>query len=106
MFAQSYPSSVATSPLQSTIGGTQGQAAAANPKRKRIIIQNTGTTVLYVGYGDNTLTLTTSNYHVALKACGVANDGTSPPLVDEMWAGAVQILSSAGGGTYVLTELT
>lgn len=97
-------SSTASAAAQATISTVAAQAIAANSNRKKLLIQNTGLTVLKFVYGAGTPTQTA--YHFALAACGGADDGSSPLYVDDTWTGAVQVISSASGGTYVITELT
>lgn len=93
-----------TTPAQTTIGAVAAQIAARNEKRKGLVIQNTGTTVLKFNYGSTNPTQTV--YHFALKACSAADDGTGGVWLDDNWIGPVQGISSAGGGTFVLLEVT
>jgi len=101
-------SSTASNPVQTTVGTSAGQIIAANANRKALAIQNTGTTRIYLVLESGTPTATA--YHIALPACGTANDGSSPlwdgTISNILWLGAIQALSSAAGGTCVLTELT
>lgn len=97
-------SSTTANQAQTTIGSALAvQVLAANASRKRMILQNTGTTRLYVGLG---FTPTSSVYSFALPACGNSNDGSSPPWVDVLWTGAVSVIGSATGGTIVASENT
>lgn len=98
------PRNAVSSPTQTSIGTTAGQAVAANDARKGLIIQNTGTTTLKFCLGSATPTQTA--YHFALAPCDAADDGKSPPYIDAEWTGAVQVISSGAGGTFVLTEIT
>lgn len=75
----------------------------SNANRKEAIVVNTGTTVIFLGFGQ---TPTTSAYHVALGACTLANDGTGGTYTSDMWKGAINAIGSAGGGTVCVTELT
>ena len=97
------PQLSSTAPAQTAIGGTAAQFLGPNPKRKGLIVQNTGTTVIYLSLGTTNPTATV--YHVALKACTTHDDGSGGVYLDDSWVGAVQGLSSAGGGTCVITEL-
>lgn len=101
---QAFPRGIVSTPAQTSVGATAGQLLAINRKRKGLIIQNTGTTVIYLVLGPDTPTGTA--YHVALKACSAANDGTGGTYTDDQWVGAVQAISSAPGGTCVITEIT
>ena len=77
---------------------------AANPKRKGLIVQNTGTTVIKLALGSTVPDQLA--YHIALKACSTADDGLGGVYFDDGWAGPVYGISSAAGGTFVLTEIT
>jgi hypothetical protein len=97
-------SSTATTPVQTPVGTGVAQLLAPNSSRRRLLVQNTGTTVLYLSLGPTAPT--TTAYHVALAACSSADDGSGGTYVDEMWGGVVRATSSASGGTCVVTELT
>jgi hypothetical protein len=97
-------SNTASAASQQTIGTTAGQVLAANSARKRLILQNCGTTVIKIVLGAGTPTQ--SNYHFALPPGGTTNDGSSPVYNDIMWTGAVQAISSAAGGLLQVAELT
>lgn len=93
-----------TAAAQTTIGTTAAQILAANARRKGLIVQNTGTTVIKIVLGSGTPTQTV--YHVALGACTAADDGKGGAYFDSSWIGPVQGISSGAGGTFVLTEIT
>jgi hypothetical protein len=93
-----------STPAQGSISTTAGQAVAANALRRGLVIQNTGATVLKICLGSATPTQTV--YHVALAACTAGDDGKGGAYFDDAWTGAVQIISDASGGTYVLTEIS
>lgn len=97
-------SSTSSTPAQTSVGTTSAQILAANASRKRVMIQNTGTTVIKLNLG--TATVTQTAYHVALQSCSSADAGDGGSYIDEMWTGAIQAISSAAGGTVVITELT
>ncbi|HLG97159.1 MAG TPA: hypothetical protein VKX49_12675 [Bryobacteraceae bacterium] len=97
------PSSTTVSPAaQQSVGTASSQIVAANATRVKLIIQNTGTTVIKLNLGASSPTQ--NAYHIALPACGSANDESSQPYVDTEWKGAVQAISSLAGGTVVVTE--
>lgn len=96
------PEVTASTAAQTSIGTTAAQVLAANAKRKGLIIQNTGTTIIRLLFGSGTPTQTV--YHVALAACTAADDGKGGVHIDSSWVGAVQAISSAAGGTMVITE--
>lgn len=93
-----------SAPAQTAVGVVSGEVAAANTARRRVMIQNTGTTVIKLNLGGVAVTQTA--YHVALPACAVADDGTGGTYIDEMWNGAIQAISSGAGGTIVVTVVT
>lgn len=100
-------SNTSSAPSQTTLGTVAAQALASNAARKGLIIQNQGTTVIKVLLGAGTPTQ--ASYTVALPACGTANDGSSPAWFGPpgtTWTGAVQWISSAGGGLCEAVELT
>jgi hypothetical protein len=97
-------SNTSSAVAQTTVGTSASTILAANGSRKRLTIQNTGTTDIYLAFAGKTPTNTA--YHRALPACGVANDGSSQPYDDVMETGAVSAISSAAGGTCVVEERT
>lgn len=96
-------SSVVLPPAQTAVGTSSGVVAVANTSRCRIMVQNTGTTILRLALGPTAPTGTA--YHIALPPCTVANDGLGGTWIDDMWQGQVQAISSAAGGLCVVTEL-
>lgn len=100
---QAFPRETVLTPAQTSVSNVAGLLIATNRSRRGFIIQNTGTTTIYLSLG--AVNPTTSAYHVALKACTGANDGSGGIYVDDSWIGAVQAISSAPGGTVVLTEV-
>jgi hypothetical protein len=98
------PQIEASTPAQTAISDSAAQVLATNHKRKGLIIQNTGTTIIKLVLGTGTPTATV--FHVALKACSAANDGTGGAYIDDSWIGPVQAISSAVGGTMVITEIS
>jgi hypothetical protein len=97
-------STVVTAPAQSTIGTTAGTALASNASRLGYFLQNTGITVLKCSYGSTNPTQ--SAYHFALKAGTATDDANGWMVYDDIWRGQVNIISTAAGGLYVVTELT
>jgi hypothetical protein len=97
-------SNTSSAPAQTVVGTSASQVLAANALRKRFMLQNVGTTRIYISLGATSPT--TSAFHFALPAGGNTGDGSSPVWQDIMWTGAVQAISSAAGGLLVVTELT
>ena len=109
---EAFPRVTASTPAQTSVTGAAGivlnanAATSTNPTggRKGFTIQNTGTTILYFTYGATNPT--TTAYHIALAACTAANDGTGGIFDEDAWTGVVRAISSAAGGTCVITEFT
>lgn len=99
-----YQSTRVTGPSTTTVGASAVQVAALNQTRKELLIQNTGTTIIYLQLG--TGTPTASTYTVALAAGTAANNGTGGYFNTDSWAGPVQAIGSAAGGTVNVTEIT
>jgi hypothetical protein len=97
-------SSSATTNALVAVGAANVLGIAANTARRRLIVQNVGTTVIAVLYGSGVASLT--NFTFLLPAGGTSKDGSSPIINDTMWQGAVQLFSSAGGGLVTVQELT
>lgn len=93
-----------STPAQTSVGAGAGQILAVNTGRRGMIIQNTGTTVIYLTLGS--ATPTASVYHIALKAAAAQDDGSGGVYLDDVWTGAVQAIGSGGGGTLVITEIS
>lgn len=98
------PAQGSSTQAQTVVTDTGAVILAANPKRKGLVIQNTGTTIVKLVLG--TTTPTQSVYHVALKGCAVADDGSGAAYFDDSWIGPVWAISSAPGGTLVVTEFS
>lgn len=97
------PQTYASTPAQMTIGTNAVTILLPNPLRKCVLIQNTGATILKFNFG--TVSPTATVYHYALAAGGGADDGTGGVYIDENWTGAITMISSGMGGTFVLTEI-
>jgi hypothetical protein len=87
-----------------TVGAGNVTVLASNSNRKMLILQNIGTTVIYVLYGGGAASAT--NFTFILPAGGSSKDGSSNVVRDIMWQGAVQCFSSAAGGQVSAQELT
>lgn len=105
-FTSSPPaSSTVSAPSQPVIGAvTSVQLLAANAARKRMRLQNIGTTVMYILFGAGSATA--ANCHIVLPAGGTSEDGSSSIITDDMWQGRVAALSSAAGGIVSVAEFT
>lgn len=100
---QQIQGSLPLAPLTTSSPGgllTATATSAANPARKRFIIQNQKNEELYVRFGSGA---TTSNYHVALAP---HNPGSkhSEPIVVESYVGAISVAPVAGNPSYTFTE--
>lgn len=96
------PALGSTTPAQTGLGVAAAVILNANPKRKGFTVQNTGTTVIKLTLGATDPTQT--EYHVALKACSAADDGSGGTYFDDSWVGVVRGISSGAGGTCVVSE--
>lgn len=101
---ESGPAQGASVQAQTAVTNTGAMILPANPKRKGLIVQNTGLTIVRLVMGTTTPTQTV--YHVALKACTGADDGSGGAYFDDSWVGQVWAISSVPGGTIVVTEFT
>lgn len=102
VIAEGSPQLSVSTPAQTSQGVAAATIVAANPKRKGLIVQNTGTTIIKLSFGANDPTATV--YHVALAACTAGDDGTGGIYTDDSWVGEVRAISSGAGGTCVVTE--
>lgn len=99
-----FPRENISTPAQTSVSNVAGTLLSVNRARRGLMIQNTGTTIIYLILGSGTPTSTV--YHIALRACSSANDGNGGAYNDDAWIGAVQAISSAPGGTVVMTEIS
>jgi hypothetical protein len=97
-------STTVSNPNLVTVGTSSVTLLASNSSRKRMTLQNNGTTTIYVLFGAGSASAT--NYHIALPAGGTSKDGSSVPYQDIMWQGAVQACGSAAGGLVTTAEFT
>jgi len=84
-----------------TVPVVSTQVADVNSDRAELIMQNVGTTVLYVGLG---FPPSLTNYSFALSAGGAANDGTGGFFSSLVWKGSVFVISASAGGLLAITE--
>ncbi len=97
-------STISSAPAQTAVGTTAVQVLTANTARREVIIKNTGITVIKLNLG--AIAPTQTVYHISLGGDSVADNGLGGVYVSEIWNGAIQAISSAAGGTIVITELT
>lgn len=102
LFVDTNPQVVASAPAQITQGATGARILEANARRRGLLIQNTGTTVIKLVFGNTNPTATA--YHVALAPASGADDGTGGLYTDDAWQGPIRAISSGAGGTLVITE--
>jgi hypothetical protein len=101
---QAFPRETVSTPAQTSVSNVAGTLLATNRARRGLVIQNTGTTIIYLVIGS--ATPTSSAYHFALGACASANDGKGGVYNDDAWIGPIQAISSAPGGTCCICEIT
>ena len=92
-----------STPAQTSIGTTAALFLVANPKRKGLIIQNTGATVLKFTFG--TVNPTQTVYHISLGAATVADDGTGATYFESSWVGRINVISSGAAGQFIYAEM-
>jgi hypothetical protein len=102
VWTEQSPQTAVSTPAQTSVGTDAALILAANPKRKGLMVQNTGTTIIKLTFGATLPTATA--YHVALSACTGADDGKGGTYTDSACVLAVNALSSDAGGTCVITE--
>ena len=76
---------------------------SANPLRRSMTIQNTGTEPVKITYG--AVDPTTTVYHFALAPGTLADDGKGSFYVDDQWNGEVRAFSD-NPGSIVVMEIT
>lgn len=85
-----------------TIGatGSANNFLAANSNRKSVVMQNVGTTNIYVLLDPSgTAAASATNFTFILRAGGTSKDGSSPiSQLTLNWQGAISVCSSAAGG--------
>jgi hypothetical protein len=90
-------SNAASNPLQVPVGTSYVILTQANPKRQRFIVQNVGTTNLFIIFGNAaSFSATNNNYHIKIAA--------GQTYTDEMWVGRVDIVSDLAGGVVSFVE--
>jgi hypothetical protein len=94
---------VGNSPAATVVTSTSASILAANLSRKVCRIENTNTVTVFLGFGQ---TPTATAYHVALKGCTGANDGTGGVYESTVWKGAINAIVASTSGDVVVTELT
>jgi hypothetical protein len=95
------PQASITDPAQTGVGTGAAVVLASNPKRKGFMAQNTGTTVVKLGFGSAP---SQTAYHVALRGGTAGDDATGSLYVDDAFTGDVWAISSSAGGTMVIAE--
>ena len=101
VFVETSPQTTASTPAQTSIGTAAAVVLPADAKRKCFTVQNTGVTVIKLGFG---ATPTQTVYHMALQAAAGADDGSGGVYIDDSWTGVVWAISSSAGGTAVIAE--
>jgi len=90
-----------------SVGTSAAQIVGANKNRLSILIQNQGTTKLYIGF-DNSVA--SNNYAAVLKACSSAADGSSGVWMDggmsDVYEGAVWGIRASGTSDASYSEIT
>jgi hypothetical protein len=100
--ATSGKTNVATTQHPSNLN-TSTEVLAANPNRKKVILQNVGTVPIYVFLGDADASST--NYSFVLQAGPVEADGRGGAFVDEVYSGAIRVLGASAGAKISVVEM-
>jgi hypothetical protein len=79
---------------------TATATAAANPGRRRFVIQNQKNEELFVKFGTGA---TLSSFHIALPAHN-AGSKHSDPFVFEGYTGAISVIPASGSPSYTFAE--
>ena len=93
---------------QGTVGAAtgikinDGDVLAANPKRLWFAVINLDDAVCLVKLGTGAAT---TDFHVPLKACSAADDGTGGAYFDSSWKGIVSIKAAAGAPRASVIEM-
>ena len=90
-------------PVQVALGVNAVQILAANSARRSLIVQNTGTTVIYLVLG--AVDPAPGVYHVALRGGTGVDDGGGTIYAEDSWKGPVRAVSSGMGGRLVVMEI-
>jgi hypothetical protein len=93
-----------SAPAQTAVSNSASKVLSANGSRAELIVVNTGTVPVFLGFGPAQPSATA--YHVALAPCSSANDGTGGSFVCDWWEGDVYAIAPAGGGTICIGELS
>lgn len=102
---------VVTVPGSSTTGAcantavtsVSGSVLSSNAARREVIVVNTDIVAVYLGLGQ---VPTATAYHVALKPCSVAHDGTGGSFVSDLFKGQVNAIVASTTGHVAVTEMT
>ena len=89
-------------PSAITINTTAIQLIPSNSTRKRVTLQNIGTTTIKVNLGTETPTQTL--FHFSLPNCLSSGDGIGGFYSDDLWKGAIKAISSSSGGACSIFE--
>ena len=101
--ANSPSSTTASAPASTAVTSSSSSILATNANRREAIVVNTDVVTVYIGLGQ---VPTATAYHVALKPCAVANDGTGGSFVTDLWKGAINAITASTSGHVAVTELT
>jgi hypothetical protein len=85
------------------VTSTSSTVLASNVARREFTIINTDIVPIYIGLGQ---TPTATAYHIVLRPCTVAHDGTGGSYTSDMWKDGVNAIVASTTGHVAITELT
>lgn len=96
-------STTAGAPANTAVTSTSSVILAANTARREVMITNTDVVAVYIAFGQ---TPTATAYHVVLRPCAVAHDGSGGTFVSDIFKGAINAIVASTGGHVSIVELT
>lgn len=96
-------STTASACANTSVTSTSSSILSANTARREAIIVNTGVVTVYIGLGQ---TPSGTAYHVVLRPCAVAHDGSGGSFVTDTWKGQINAITASTSSNVSVTELT
>lgn len=96
-------STTAGAPANTAVTSTSSVILAANTARREVMITNTDVVAVYIAFGQ---TPTATAYHIVLRPCTVAHDGSGGSFVSDIFKGAINAIVASTSGHVSVVELT
>lgn len=96
-------STTAGAPANTAVTSTSSAILAANTARREVMITNTDVVAVYIAFGQ---TPTATAYHIVLRPCTVAHDGSGGSFVSDIFKGAINAITASTSGHVSVVELT